>query len=104
MKSLKLIITDTAKADLRGIRRYIAKDNPKMARSFVNELTTKLYKLADTGAIGIPRDNIKVGLRAFPYRGRCFYLHIVDDKMFVIRVLHGKQDITAHDFPLSLKR
>ncbi len=101
MKSFQLIITDTAKADLRNIRTYIAKDSPKMARSFVNDLTTKLYKLADTGVIGTPRDNIKTGLRAFPYRGRSFYLHIIDNKMFVIRVLHGKQDISEHDFPMN---
>ncbi len=103
MKSLRLIITDTAKADLRNIRKHIAKDNPEVAKAFVKDLTTKLYSLADSGISGSSRDNIRVGLRGLPYRGRCFYFHFIDKKIFIIRVLHGKQDVTAQDFPYNLE-
>ncbi len=98
---MRLIITDTAKADLRGIRKHIAKNDPEIAKAFTKDLIVKLYSLADSGVTGSPRDNIKVGLRGFPYRERCFYLHIVDNKMFVVRVLHGKQDVTSQDFPYN---
>jgi len=100
MQPLRLILTDTAKADLRNIRNHIAKDDSKKAAEFVKNLTSKLYSLASMGVTGTARDSIKVGLRGVPYRNRCFYLHIVDDKMFVIRVLHGREDVTTKDFPL----
>lgn len=103
MQPLRLIITDTAKNDLRNIRQHITESSPKMARDFVKDLTNKLYSLAENGVTGSPRDHIKQGLRGFPYRGRCFYIHIADDKMFVIRVLHGSQDVTQQDFPYNEK-
>jgi len=99
MQSFRLIITDTAKADLRNIRKHIEKDSPETAKTFVQDLATKLYSLAENGVIGSSRDNIKKGLRGFPYRGRCFYFHIIDDKLYVIRVLHSSQDITLQEFP-----
>ncbi len=103
MESLRLIITDTAKEDLRNIRKHIAKDSPKRAKIFTKDLATKIYSLADSGVTGSPRNNIKAGLRGFPYRGRCFYFHIADNEMFLIRVLHGKQDIAEQDFPYHSK-
>ncbi|MEM7620480.1 MAG: type II toxin-antitoxin system RelE/ParE family toxin [Pseudomonadota bacterium] len=98
IKPLKLVITDTAKADLKLIRTYIAKENPQAARDFVKDLIDKLFRLAETGITGSPRDWIKPDLRCFPYRERCFYFRIIDDTLFVIRVLHGKQDVNAQDF------
>ncbi|MES9902288.1 MAG: type II toxin-antitoxin system RelE/ParE family toxin [Sedimenticola sp.] len=92
-------MTDTAKSDLRSIRKHIAKENPKAAKAFVKDLTDKLYALAANGVTGSPHDYIRQELHGFPYRGRCFYFHIVDDKMFVVRVLHGSQDIGAQAFP-----
>ena len=65
IKSLRLILTDEAKADLRGIRRHIAKESPKAAKAFTKELTTKLKKLADTGVTGSSRDWVSSGLRGF---------------------------------------
>ncbi len=94
-----MIITDTAKADLTRIYRHIKRDNPKAAKIFAKDLADKLYSLAEAGITGSPRDWVSHGLRAFPYRERCFYFRIIDDKMIVIRVLHGKQDISAQEFP-----
>lgn len=99
MQSFRLIITDTAKTDLRNIRKHIEKDSPENAKTFVNDLATKLYSLAECRVAGSSRDNVKKGLMGFPYRGRCFYFHIIDDKMYVIRVLNSRQDITLQDFP-----
>ncbi|MDA0967681.1 MAG: type II toxin-antitoxin system RelE/ParE family toxin [Proteobacteria bacterium] len=99
MQSFRLIITDTAKTDLRNIRNHIDKDSPENAKTFVKDLTTKLYGLAASGVTGSSRDNVQKGLRGFLYRGRCFYFHFIDDKMYVIRVLNSRQDITLQDFP-----
>jgi len=57
-----------------------------------------MYSLAESGVTGSPRDWVSSGLRAFPYQERCFYFRIVDDKMIVVRVLHGSQDIAGKKF------
>jgi len=101
IKKLRLVLTDTAKADLRNIRSYIHDENPKAAKAFVKDLTEKLFSLAENGITGHPRDWVSNGLRGFPYRERCFYFRIVEDRMIVVRVLHSKQDVTAQDFPQS---
>ena len=98
IKPLRLILTDEAKADLRGMRKHIAKESPKAAKAFTKELTTKLKKLADTGVTGSSRDWVSSGLRGFPYKDRCFYFRIVERKMIVVRVLHSKLDISAQEF------
>ena len=42
-----LEIRAKAKDDLRSIRRWIARDNPERARSYVVELNAHFQKLAD---------------------------------------------------------
>ncbi|WP_369125077.1 type II toxin-antitoxin system RelE/ParE family toxin [Desulfogranum marinum] len=91
-------MTDTARSDLRSIYEYIAEDNPNAADTFIRNLTGKLEHLAHTGITGSPRDWVSVGLKAFPYKGRCFYFRIIEAQLVVIRVLHGKQDVSAQSF------
>ncbi len=98
IKSLRLVITDTARSDLRNIYEYIAEDNSNAATTFIQDLTNKLESLAQTGVTGFPRDWVSAGLRAFPYKGRYFYFRIVEDQLVVIRVLHGRQDVSVQSF------
>ncbi|MEM6816186.1 MAG: type II toxin-antitoxin system RelE/ParE family toxin [Bacteroidota bacterium] len=98
MKPLQLIITDTAKADLASIYDHIAADNPDAALTFLEDLTNKIFELARSGVTGSSRDWVSKGLRGFPYRDRCFYFRIINDEMILIRVLHGKQDVTGNSF------
>jgi toxin ParE1/3/4 len=62
-----------------------------------------MYKIAELGISGVPRDWLRPGLRAFPYRKRCIYFRayedrIVEDRIVIVRVLHGKQDIDRQEF------
>jgi len=82
IKPLRLVITKTAREDLSGICEHIKQDNPKAAKAFIQNLTDKLFSLAASGVTGSPRDLISPGLRGFPYRMRCFYFRIVEDKIY----------------------
>ena len=101
MKPFRLILTATAQADLRGIHDYIAneKGSPVSAERFTRDLTEKLFDHAAKGLCGSPRDEVSPGLRGLPYRGRCFYIRVVEDSLIVVRVLSSKQDVTAQEFP-----
>lgn len=69
----RLIIAPLAKADLRNIRRYIAKSSQYHAQEFLADLTAKIIWIAEADFTGSPRDNISPGLRVFSYRQRCIY-------------------------------
>lgn len=94
----RLELTEAARADLRNIRRYIAEDSPRNARVFVAELTAKMAFIAETGFTGSPRDHVAEGLRAFPYKHRCIYYRLYDDRVVILRVLHGTQDVAGQAF------
>jgi toxin ParE1/3/4 len=94
----ELVVTDTAKSDLRNIRQYIAIDSPHNARVFAAELAAKIEWIAEIDFTSSPRDHIKKGLRGFPYRNRCIYYRSYSDRIVVVRVLHSAQDVTQQDF------
>ena len=98
MKSKKLILTHQAKDDIRGIRRYIAQENPQAAQEFVADLTAKMLFIAETDFTGSPRDHVAAGLRALPYRRRCIYFRSYPDHVVIVRVLHGAQDVESQSF------
>lgn len=65
---------------------------------FVADLNAKIEWIAKTGFTGVPRDWIRPGLRALPYRERCIYFRIDDDAVIILRVIHGRQDVSAQEF------
>jgi len=54
-----------------------------------------MYKIAHLNLPGSPRDWIREGLRVITYKERCIYFRSYDDRIDIIRVVHGKQDIDA---------
>ncbi|MCZ6872455.1 MAG: type II toxin-antitoxin system RelE/ParE family toxin [bacterium] len=77
----------------------MAQDDPVAAERFVDDLVRQMYKIAELALSGISRDWIRPSLQAFPYRGRYFYFRFYDDRIVILRVLHGSQDIDRQDFP-----
>ena len=77
---------------------YLAAKAPDVATNFVADLHDKMVWIAETGFTGAPRDWIRPGLRALPYRERCIYFRIDDKAVYILRVLHGRQDISQQAF------
>ncbi|WP_244956085.1 MULTISPECIES: type II toxin-antitoxin system RelE/ParE family toxin [Rhizobium] len=48
----------------------------------------------------LPRDHIAEGLCGLPYRNRCIYYRSYHDRIVVLRVKHGAEDIKSQDFEL----
>ena len=91
----------TARADLRAIHRYIAQQDPLAADRFVLDVHAKLLQLADLGLTGIRRNEVSAGLRSFAYRERAVYFRLTDSHLHIIRILHGRQDLSPDDFTES---
>jgi toxin ParE1/3/4 len=100
MRQRKLKLTPHALRDLRDIYDYIARVNPVGAKRLIDQISVKMNWLAKSGLTGVPRDFIP-GLRAFAYRDRCIFFMVDDFDITILRILHGRQDISPDDFPES---
>jgi len=94
----RLIIAPLAREDLRGIRRFIAESSPFYAREFLADMAARIAWIAEVDFTGSPRDHISPGLRGFPYRQRCIYYRSYPDRIVILRVMHGAQDVKPQDF------
>lgn len=93
-----MVIAPSAIEDLRNIRRHIAESSPRYAQEFLADLTVKIAWIAEVNFTGSPRGHIAEGLRGFPYRNRCIYYRSYHDRIVILRVKHGAEDIKPEDF------
>ncbi|WP_096171962.1 type II toxin-antitoxin system RelE/ParE family toxin [Cohaesibacter sp. ES.047] len=99
MSPKRLVLAPKAQDDLTGIFVYIAQEEDVgTAATFVADLTAKIQWIADTDFPGVPRDWIRPGLKALPYRKRCIYFRTDEDTVTVLRIIHGRQDVEAQEF------
>lgn len=70
----------------------------EIAADFVADIHAKIEWIAEVDFTGSPRDHISEGLRGFPYRKRCIYYRSYNDRIVIVRVLHGAQDVTHQEF------
>ena len=97
MSKLKLIITDRAKADIRLITNFIAKDNKSAARAMSVYLYKICRNLAEFPDMGTVRPDFTYkNFRFFTIKKRYVIVYRVEDSiLFISRVLTAYQDICA---------
>lgn len=81
--------------------RHIAQYSRRSADEFVEDLYRKMHSLAELGLTGTSKDEFGVGIRLLVYRDRCFYIRVTDDALSVLKVAHGRRDISRQDFTES---
>jgi toxin ParE1/3/4 len=87
-----------AEADLVDIWRYIAQDSPVNADRMLDRINETLSRLAAMPFMGQARFDLAPGLRMFPVRSYLIFFRPIQDGIEVIRVLHGKRNITGRFF------
>ncbi len=87
-------VAPEAVGDLKEIGRYIARDNPDRAVSYVRELRTKMGKIGENPG-GYPiRYELSTSLRSAPYQSYLIFFQIEDgDVVRIMRVIHGARDV-----------
>jgi len=88
--------TPAARADLRGIARFIAKDNPVRAYSFVDDLESQTHRIAKNPLAYRLRPEMGQGLRACAFGRYLIVFRLAEGVVLVVRVLHGAMDIGNH--------
>lgn len=89
-----MIFAPRAVRDLAEIKAFIALDDETTAERFIADLSDKIFSIARNGLGGVSRSWIRPGLRMLPYRNRCIYFRIEADTVIILRILHGRQDVS----------
>ncbi|CAI8771133.1 toxin ParE1/3/4 [Pseudomonas sp. IT-P74] len=89
----QLFFSALARDDLLQVARFIARDNPERARTFVRELRTQCTRLIDQPNLGVARDDCAKGLRMLPHGRYLVFYCLMDNGIKVERVLHSARDI-----------
>lgn len=97
---MQVVLTEAAMADLIGIGRDIAQDNPVRAATFVDELYESCQRLAGTPRAYplLPKWEAS-GVRRRVHDNYLIFYRIRDDVIEVIHVLHGARDYERILFP-----
>ena len=90
--------TARARADLKAIHDYIAKDSPINAKRVVREMHRKAAGLAETPHLGRVVPELEdPDIREIPaYSWRLIY-QVRDERVFVLTVIHKRRQPSAGD-------
>lgn len=94
----KLVLSEKAHDDLRGILRYIARDKPHAAVAFVDKIEAQCEFLARFPDSGTLRSDLAADVRVFSYRGYGIYFRNLADRVRIERVLPPGLEISKHQF------
>jgi toxin ParE1/3/4 len=88
-----VVVSGAAEADLESIGDWIARDNPARALTFVQELRRRCESLIDGPYrfTRVPRYE-HLGIRRRVYRDYLIFYRIVDDRIEILRVIHGARE------------
>jgi len=94
----RLLYSELASEDLKGILDYIARDKPNAPMGFVDALIERCHLIAENPDIGMRRDDLAPALRLFTHRGYGIYYRNLAHEVMIERVLHPSLDVSRQPF------
>jgi plasmid stabilization system protein ParE len=49
-----------------------------------------------SGTMGRSRDDLRPGLRSFPFRGFIIFFQYAEDRLEIVNILSGRRDLESH--------
>lgn len=91
------LLAREAETDLDQIWLYIAQEsgNTDIADRFVDRATALFLRIAAEPYLGRRRDELRAGMRSFPFGNHLVFYRVQEDTVLILRVLHGRRDIDA---------
>ncbi|OBZ96129.1 hypothetical protein ADU59_07140 [Pararhizobium polonicum] len=101
MRRRRFRLSEQAADDLTAIHDYIADTNPDAARRVVDSINAKIRSIAALGLTGTSRDDMRPDLRVILFRNHLIYFRVTASHLLIVRIFHGRQDLSSKDFPES---
>ncbi|MBR0755108.1 type II toxin-antitoxin system RelE/ParE family toxin [Bradyrhizobium jicamae] len=86
-----------AEIDVTEIWQYIAEDSVRAADAIIDRIDAAFDMLADSPLVGRARQDLARNLRSFAVGNYVIFYVPVRDGIEVVRVMHGRRDISADD-------
>ena len=94
-----------AVSDVQEIFDYIRLHNLAAAKTYTDQLFAAASNLIDFPLSGLPRPDIREGLRSVRMRSHRLYYRVVGDEIRILRVVHLSRDLRSlaadHDSALD---
>jgi toxin ParE1/3/4 len=89
-----------ARADLRAIYDYIAKEAPLNAKPVVQEIRRKAESVVELPYLGrkVPEVNDE-HLREVPSHSWRIFYHVRNGEIFIVTIVHKRRDLVGEDVP-----
>jgi toxin ParE1/3/4 len=82
-----------AEEDLLAIAEYIARDNPRAAAHWLDQIDETLLLLAQNPYMGESVEHLRPGLRRFSHGNYLIFYEPRETGIVLVRVLHGARKI-----------
>lgn len=97
MASLSLVLSPAAREDLRAIHQYGARQWGKpRSNEYMNSLKDKLWLILEQPEIGAVRSELSPDVRSVSVASHVIFYRVQREQLQIIRILHGRQDLTRH--------
>lgn len=90
-----LTISPLAKSDLENIADFIARDNPRRALSFIQEIRAQCLQIAQKPSMYRRRTELGDDIRSCTHGKYLIYFSDTPDEVTIIRVLHSARDLPS---------
>jgi toxin ParE1/3/4 len=80
-----------AKADIKAVTHYIAKDNRRAAKRWFEEVHERCRRIGEMPRMGVARFDIRPELRSLPFGNYLILYREVKGGVEISRIIHGAQ-------------
>ena len=91
----QVIFSPEALADLEDVADFIARENPRRAQTFVEELERKARALVRVPKAYPPHPSLGPDPRLAVHRKYNIYFRIAENGIDIVRVLHSARDVES---------
>ncbi len=88
----RYVVAPLARRDIKGIYKYIARDNPTAAKNLRSRIVEKLRLVGHNPEFGEPCEDVQPGLRFTLVGNYVIYYRPEQKRVAIVRVLHGARD------------
>lgn len=100
----RVVITGPARKDIDAILDYTELEwGDDQRKRYRAQLRNAIGRLAGMPTLGRARDDLAPGMRAFPVDRHIICYRVTEDALFVVRVLHGRQDASTVDWRAAME-
>lgn len=88
-----------ARADIRDLKAYIAKDSPYYAQCFTERVIASVEKLEKFPKIGrpVPEAKSRDDVRELIYQGYRIIYRTLPERVFIVTIIHGSRDLAGNE-------